>query len=398
VSESEGLDSLLGLLQEEGQFHSRGQFTLDPGRNRDKMATLLQQDPLSWVYWFIRCGVTLKATRCEILVGRNALVARLELVSGGELLENFLEGAEDPEANLPLRYLRSALLWSQAWLGLQADFAANLLLERPGQPHLALHVESTRVTRQSEERPGQTAGLTLALVPGSQRSHQELFFALRRLLRENLPARVAFCPMPVYLDGQRLDGSLVGDTSLPLYTRYYLGPTRSDCLAVQSPVAAHYYRLESSPPQVWPRPRFCLPQARVHTFSLAGELPAAVQWSLAEGLPVSQWSTELETTRLFANPLQVAQTEDRWLVRAALQRQGSDNDHWAVVQHGVRLNLEPLPLGKASRWGWLAVVGLDGAQTDLSGMRLVQDSLYEDLRGWLREEIVEIHDQQVALT
>lgn len=398
MNESEGLDSLLGLLQQEGKFHSRGQFTLDPGRNREKMATLLEQDPLSWLYWFIRCGVTLKASQCEILVGRNALVARLGLDSGEQLLQNFLEGAEDPEGSLPLRYLRSALLWSQAWLGVQADFAAHLLLERPGQPHSALLVESARVTRQSEERLGQALGLTLALVPASQHSHQELFFALRRLLREELPAKVAFCPMPVLLDGQRIDAHLLADSSPALYTRYYLGPARSNCVAVSPPPAAHSYRLESEPPQVWPRPRFCLPQARVHTFSLAGELPSGVGWSLAEGLPVSQWSTELETTRLFAHPLQVPQSEDRWLVRAALQRHGSDNDFWAAVQHGVRLDLEPLPLGAASRWGWLAVVGLDRAQTDLSGMRLVQDSLYEDLRGWLREEIVEIHEQQAALT
>jgi len=57
-----------------------------------------------------------------------------------------------------------------------------------------------------------------------------------------------------------------------------------------------------------------------------------------------------------------------------------------------------LPLGAVSRLGWLAAVGLDGAQTDLSGMRLVQDSLYEDLRSWLREEIVEIHDQRAAVS
>jgi len=215
----------------------------------------------------------LMATRCEILVGSNALVARLGLESGQQLLQDFIEDAEDPESNVSLRYLRSALLWSQAWLGLHTDFSANLLMERPGQPHIALHIEPNQVTRQSEERPGQSLGLTLALVPGSAGSQQELFFALRRLLRQNLPAKVAFCPTPIYLDGQRLDGSLTDHTSLPLYTRYYLGASRRDCLAVHPPVAAHYYRLESQPAQVWPRPRFCLPQARVHTFSLAGELP-----------------------------------------------------------------------------------------------------------------------------
>lgn len=394
MSEGPQLDDLLGLLAGEGEFHSRGEFTLDPGRNREKIASLLRQDSLSWLYWLVRCGVSLESRSCEILVGRNALVARLHLTSGQHLVE-FLDQGSD-SGHVTLHYLRSALLWTQSWLGLHPGFAASLVLEQPELPHLALSLESDRVVRQQEQSSGQNLCLTLALLPGPQTQSQTVMLEQRRLLQAQLPERLAFCPMPVQLDGQRVDGQTLGQAEVPLYLRYYLHNRRRDGLGVPFPPPAHYYRLETETPRLWPRPRFCLPPVQLHTFSLAGELPAGVNWSLAEGLTVGEWRTEKEATRLSAHPLQVLHTEDRWLVRAQLLRQGANADAWAVVQHGVRLEWEVLDLDPLVPLGWQAVIGLDGAQTDLSGLRLVRDGLYEELHQWLRGEIDEVHDRQVA--
>lgn len=388
------LEGLLGLLEGEGSFHSHGEFTLDPGRNREKIAHLLQEDGNGWLYWWVRCGVCLEGQACEVRVGSNAILAQLKLASS-QPLRDYLEKG-DESGHVSLRYLRSALLWAQAWLGLHPEFAATLFLEEPGRPHLALRLEPDKVTRQQDARLGENLLLTLAFTLKTQRSYVPFLQAQRQSMNTHLPARVAFSPMPVLLDGRRLDSGFQ-EPSMPLYTRYYVQPSRRDCLAVTPPAAAHYYRLETSDtPRRWPRPRFCLPPAGVHTFSLAGDLPAGVHWSLAEGLPVAEWRTETETSKLHAHPIQVPLTQDRWLVRSAFQRRGADHDYWGVVQHGVSLDFEPLELGAGSRLGWVAVVGLDGAQTDLSGLKLVRDSLFEASCDWVRGEIAEIHEQQAA--
>ncbi len=388
------LEGLLGLLEGEGSFHSHGEFTLDPGRNREKIANLLQQDGNGWLYWWVRCGVSVKGQACEVRVGSNAILAQLKLHSS-QPFRDFLEKG-DESGQVSLRYLRSALLWAQAWLGLHPEFGATLLLEEPGQPHLVLRLDPDKATRQQDARLGENLQMTLAFTPRTARSYVPFLQAQRQSLNTHLPARVAFSPMPVLLDGARLDHGFQ-ETGMPLYTRYYLQPGRSDCLAVTPPGPAHYYRLETADtPQEWPRPRFCLPPASVHTVSLAGELPAGLKWSLAEGLPVAEWRTENQTSKLHAHPLQVPQNGDRWLVRSAFQRRGADHDYWGVVQHGVSLDFDPLEMGAGSRLGWLAVVGLDGAQTDLSGLKLVRDSLFESICDWVRGEIAQIHEQQTA--
>ncbi|MBS2036572.1 hypothetical protein JST97_16385 [bacterium] len=388
------LEGLLGLLEAEGRFHSRGEFTLDPGRNREKIAQLLREDANSWLYWLVRCGVSLKSHSCEITTGRNALLAQLNLSSSQPVQGYLQDGLENGQVGL--RYLRSALLWAQAWLGMHPDFGATLLLEEPGQPLWALRLEADRVTRQQEPQLGEKLQLSLAFMPRTQRSQTAFMLAQRQALAASVPVRAAFSPMPVWLDGQRLDRGFQ-ESVTPLYLRYYLQPGRSNCLAVPPPPAAHLYRLEAAGiPRGWPRPRFCLPSVAVHTFSLAGELPAEVDWSLTAGRPVAAWHTDKEATQLYAQPLEVAQTTDRWLVRSAFQRGGADNDYWAVVQHGISLDPEPLELGAGSRLGWLAMVGLDAAQTDLSGLKLVKDPLFESLNDWVRLEIAQIHEQQTA--
>ncbi|MFN8609046.1 MAG: hypothetical protein U0931_16040 [Vulcanimicrobiota bacterium] len=388
------LDGLLQLLEGEGQFHSRGEFTLDAGRNREKIAHLLQEDVNSWLYWWVRCGVSLQSRACEVVVGRNALLAQLKL-QPVHPLRNYLDrGVEEGQAGL--RYLRLALLWAQAWLGLNPDFEATLLLEEPGQPLLALRLEADRVLRQQEARVGENLLLTLVFTSRQQRSRAAFWQAQKSSLAARLPARVGFSPMPVFLDGQRQDLGFQA-CLLPLYTRYYLQSESRNSLAVPLPPAAHFYRLETpSLISRWTRPRFCLPPVSVHTFSLAGDLPEGAQWSLSEGSPVAAWRTEKEASQLYVRSMQINQSNDRWLVRAAMQRRGADNDYWLAVQHGVSLDPEPMELGQGSRLGWLAAVGLDGAQTDLSGLKLVQDSLFDSVRDWVRQEIAEIHQQQAA--
>lgn len=388
------LEGLLGLLEGEGRFHSRGEFTLDPGRNREKIAHLLQADANSWLYWLVRCGVSLEAQSCQVTVGRNALLAQLKLSSSQPFREFLQNGIEDGQVGL--RYLRSALLWAQAWVGLHPEFSATLLLEEPGQPLLALRLEAERVMREQPDQLGQSLQLSLAFLPRDQRSQVSFLQAQRQSLSERAPGRLAFSPMPVWLDGQRLDRGF-SEIGMPLYTRYYVQAGRANCLAVPSPPAAHFYRLEAPDmPKRWPRPRFCLPPVRVHTFSLAGDLPAGVNWSMEDGLPVASWRSDKESVQLYASPIKVEQTSDRWLVRAAFQRSGGDHDDWSVVQHGVSLDPEPLDLGPGSRMGWLALVGLDGAVTDLSGLKLIRDPLFDQIRDWVRLEIAQVHEQQTA--
>ena len=86
--------------------------------------------------------------------------------------------------------------------------------------------------------------------------------------------------------------------------------------------------------------------------------------------------------------------DGKWAARALLHRGAKTPDRWAVVHFGLLLDWEIL--GNSSSLGWQGVVALDKASTDLSGLRLTQDQLFQDLGNWLWGEVVDIHCAQQA--
>lgn len=393
MNQPDPVEELLRQLQREAQMHSRGVFTLDPGRNRDQMAAFLEQDQAAWSYWFTRAGVGLGALGCHFQVGHGAILAGWELPERWDGLEEFWAGeGESPGLSL----LRSCLLWTQSWLCLHPEFTARLIWQRPRRPQQILQVRSDQVVRLEEECVTDRSQLFLFLQTDS-RTESELA-RQRRHLQQGLAGRCRLSPIPVTLDNRRLDTGRVHDSDMALYLRYYLDGGRRHRVLVVPPaeLPAHHYRLEG-PSLRFSRPRFCLPAARVHTFSLAGRLEADANWSEKEGRELASWSTSEGAGQLRALGLPVEESASRWAVRAALHRSGQSPDQWTALHYGLLLDWEPLDLSRDLQHGWSAVVGLDGVGTDLSGLRMTCDQLARDVADWLRQEIIDIHAVQVAV-
>lgn len=372
MKEAAELERLLGGLQAEGALDSQGIFTLDEGANREKMSLFLQQDEGLWFYWWVRCGLQLGALEAHLQLGRNGMVATL-LQPQGEELSRFLSG----ESPLALPLLRQCLLWCQSWLVGQPGFRAHLQFG-----DRALLLDGRGLQRHAPHSTCES--LQLAFLPPSTRDWTDYFSRLRTRLRECLGARLGFCPLPVFFNGERLDGGELPGHSF--YLRYYLQGGPGSRLAVRCPheFGAHRYQLGDN---VVRRPRFCLPAARTNLFSLAGEVPE--DWCQQGGQVVARWQEG-------AGPHQLAldvppQSGDRWLVRALLRRGQHQRDLFGVVQQGVRLDWELLELAPQSDYGWTALVALDSATTDLSGLRLTRTPLVQELLVWVIGEIADIH-------
>lgn len=65
-----------------------------------------------------------------------------------------------------------------------------------------------------------------------------------------------------------------------------------------------------------------------------------------------------------------------------------------MVDHGLCLQPSPLKLLPGQGLGWKVLVARNGIQTDLSGIKPVEDGQYLRMLSWVEEEIREIHRQQ----
>jgi len=401
VSDLTEVDGYLQQLQWEGELHSQGRFTLDPGRNREKMAEFLRQDRVAWSYWMARLGVLLECCEARIQLGRNGMMFELEFSStdtASEVVARFLERGEDGPG---IHYLRAALLWSQALCELVPELQPALLLQRPEQATLGLDLRGApRLQRQ--EATGAHHRLTLAFLSSGGQDRSPLFESFRHEFRTRLPSRLAFCPVPVRLEGPWINSGRLDGGEVAHYLRYYLEGQGRHHLAALGPQhwPATTYWLENECPSPFRRPRFSRPRPLVATFSLAGRLPEGIDWTSQES-GVLDWvdsSGQSHTLGLRPQPVLPLEPTGHWPVRALLQRDFQGLDQWTVVQHGVLLDWEPLPLDSpSSQNGWRAVVGLDTVQTDLSGLRAVHSPRTQELREWLQGEVFDIHNSQALV-
>lgn len=414
MSELDTVQSYLDGLQGEGEIQSRGKFTLDPKQSRVKIAEMQSQDLSSWACWWIRSAVNLGAAGGTIQCGRDLLTARFLFdcaAPGLRRVEAFLLRGDESADDRGLELLRSALLWTQSLLESRPTLEGSLLLERPNEPLLLLRLRADSVELQHSPQMGKDYSLSLNVQDTRPRgSGAGELLPLRMALASRLPARLAFCPIPVSLDGVWLNsGTPAGaaNDALPLiYLRYYLCPRRANVLAVKDPRCwpARHYHLLSSMPERFSRPRMSTPTSRVNTLSLAGEVSEAARWSHSAGTPMLKWRGGFPEALYLSGhePLRAegwsVGDHPPWLVRVALFRVAdSPVDNWAVMNNGLCLDWEPLQLSESPNgWGWQAVVGMDSAATDISGVKALRNETFTRVQDWLRGEIVELHRRQSA--
>lgn len=397
MSQLDEVESLLQQLSGEGELSSRGRFTLDASKSRQKIGQFLENDPASWSNWWVRGLHALGASSLHLQLGRQMLLLTAAFPSdslGLESLSAFLTRGDDPTDAPGLALMRNGLLWLQALMGSHSDLQVSLLLQDCG-----LDCGFWKLTQQGLEVGPVPSGTDQPLLRLTlQGQHLQV---LRSQLAAVLPPRLAYSTFPVVLDGRALnptppDGDL-------LYARYYLGRGGGDQLVVPAPSAlqAHRYTLNvpgEHHPRTAQRPRLATPASRVADFSLAGYLPPDTRWSSEEGQPLLTFQSGGQNQRLCllgASPLPLAEgwgeEAPPWRVPVAFFRSFAGPDQMVVVDRGLCLEPTLLRLAGPRDYGWKALVARDDIPTDLSGIKAVEDAHYAQMLAWVDAEIREIH-------
>lgn len=208
VPEGTVLEDLLGSLGEAGRWDSRGSFTLSGRKAAGKLARSLLPDPADWILKVVQAVCQAKAPELRISQTHKAthLAFRLPYPVDMRALEASLTRAVTP-AQPGLEDLCSAL--RVVGLGQERPWVARLRSEE--SLHWVL-VDDGMVSLESSPEPdgprGQTEVLIgLAFPPGESGKVGGLvrFGAAIQNEHEALAQRARACPVPLWLDGERLD-------------------------------------------------------------------------------------------------------------------------------------------------------------------------------------------------
>lgn len=392
MSQLDEVESLLSQLSGEGELASRGQFTLDPGKSRQKIGQYLESDPASWANWWVRAMFALGSNGLNLQLGRQTILLTASFPSnspGLDGLSAFLTRGHDPSNAAPLGLLRNGLLWLQALMDLEAGLRVSLLLQDCGLDCGFWKLSQTGLEAGPPPHGSEQPQLRLTLQSPN-------LGPVRAQLASALPQRLAFADAPVTLDGRRLNPEApAGDL---LFARYYLGP--GDQLVVPAPqsLPAHHYSLGA---RLFDRPRLATPPSRVAHFSLAGHVDRDLRWAAGGGQPLLtfQHAGESQTLHILgAEPFPLAEHWQEpprpWKVPVAFFRSFEGPDQVFIVDHGLCLEPSPLQLMPGQGLGWKALVARNGITTDLSGVRPVEDPPYQRMLTWVADEIRTIHQQQ----
>lgn len=386
MSQLDEVESLLSQLSGEGELASRGQFTLDPSKSRQKIGQYLESDTASWSHWWVRAMLALGSTGLNLQLGRQTMLVTATFGSsstGLDGLSAFLTRGHDPTNAPALSLLRNGLLWLQALMDLEAGLKVWLLLQDCGLDCGFWKLTGSGLEAGPPPQGSEQPQLRLTL-QGPNLAH------LRAQLAATLPPRLSYASAPISLDGRRLNPEApVGDL---LYARYYLGP--GDFLAVPPPQAlpAHHYLLGQ---QVFDRPRLATPPGRVAHFSLAGYVPTGARWAADSGQPFLTFQHGGESHALGVHGIEEWPVgAGSWLVPVAFFRCFEGADQVQVIDNGLGLEPSPLRLLPGKNLGWKVLVARNGIQTDLSGIKPVGDLQYQRMLSWVVEELREIHQQQ----
>lgn len=196
------LESYLGHLRQEGQLDSSGRFTISSAEHFRKLGQLSTAHAIRWVFFATQSAVAMGATRSRLSVSQDTVSVSWEVEEpplwsrDGTALADFSERySSDPAYD----FLRQGLLWALA----QQPRFLSLLLEGPAPGfviELGLEKQKFKPLLAKKQRSTQ---FSLVFEPKN---------ADRRFRRPDVRGafhaeasfRLAFCPMPVFFDGQEL--------------------------------------------------------------------------------------------------------------------------------------------------------------------------------------------------
>jgi hypothetical protein len=169
-------DALVADLAADGTLDSRGQFTVDPARARELLASFRLADPATWAAELIQCATLLHASRLEATVTRE----RVDVAFDGdpftreelELADSALLARVETPRQRAVAQLAAALAGASAVAAREVRVTSGglTLVRRPGEPDRLAPAEpagaGTRVTvdrrtRGDDDLPEASALATL---------------------------------------------------------------------------------------------------------------------------------------------------------------------------------------------------------------------------------------------
>lgn len=400
---------MLEELQGEGQLQSTGQFSVDFEKALEKLGALSRQHMHRWIFFAAQAAVSFGATDLKLSGNSRSVSLDVHLPRLPERLRDgrALEGIEESSAlggeEAAMYSLRQALLWARA---LQPKTLA--LVCRGPHPGYVLTLDGQR-TRRKENPAEAGPGSRLSLLLTQPGVPEDLW---SRSLGAEATYRLSFCPVPVWFEDVQLSR---GDSThllrnrqrrtgnVKLLERYVLcGPNHSSVLGVRTPASqpAMLYRIDGQ--EEIRRHRSCSPVPTCYALEVGGEgieeagctqAPVGVE----EGFCVGGWSSsDSRSMELrLQSPVEYELPgfpDGRVRARALFTRMRVSGAYLVCARHGMLL--DPVPLRGLPAEGWVAVVASNSVGTDASGLKAVQDGVYERIAGWAAAQIFAIHERQ----
>lgn len=370
------LDDLLHQLREEGQVDSSGSFTLETQKALEKLKNFRFAQPKFYVLKLVQAACAGGAGKIEVRGNSSGVTVeydgRIPTVTEMEGLLTYLLRDQHQEDERVMRHLAAGVhgalgvgarrISFECWDGqegfvhtFQAGGWSSKQVKGSGAPRVLF----TLTREVSDTLKG--FWRTLAAL-----DLKELAYGTRSALDGELAAvydRCSYCPIPVTLNGKRLQPSQFGEPRFPGY----------DISADDKPAATRVPWLV----------RFR--DANSYVENLAHKRHHLVQrhYPLEEATRVGGLAApEHLSASLVEGP-----RAGRLRALLALEAQLRSQARISYIEDGVLISQRWLDLGVP---GIVGVVSAQDLHKDLSGFELITDAKYEEHLGWLKQQANEL--------
>jgi hypothetical protein len=393
------LEEYLAQLKADAVCESSGRFTVDLELELKRLGELSRALPFRWILFACQAAVAVGASEIRLSSGLKSDSIRFELE--GDPLEHFPPTlfervAERAEA----AFLRSAFEWALA-----ARVDCSLLVEGPRAAYMISRGKSG--TQRLECRPSGHRCVVLVAGRPAQPWWKLGFGRVEQsaALLVECRWRLAFCPIPVWLDGLSvasgrtdwLPGLRPPVTMQQIHLCWEQGCSR---LALEHPCATPSIRYAvggTTPAEGPARSSFVQPRARLGWLEVVPAPGRSMGLELLLDAPdgpdwcLGQWG-ELEgmqrvMVRGGSNPELAAFAGQRIAAQGTAYYHGRSLDRFFPVHYGMVAN--PIELSDLGTEAWSVVWADDEFEFDASGLELVRShralSLIENCQQQIRQ-------------
>lgn len=220
-----GIDALLHSFEEVGHLDSRGAFTLAAKRAAGKLARSLLGDPTDWILKVVQAACHGKADELRITQARKATHIAFSLPYALDIRALVMSLTQAQPAKQPgvedlAMGLRAvAIAQDRSWVArLKIGDATHWILVSEGQVSIEMGAETS-----SETTTDLLIGVAFPVGQVGKVGGLVRFGAAIQNEHEALQARVRACPIPLFLDGKRLDDLARSDGLASMESEVFLG-------------------------------------------------------------------------------------------------------------------------------------------------------------------------------